>query len=430
MAKKVVVIGGGIAGAIAALTAREKDKEAEITILGDENYPPYRRASLLDLLSGVASDVKDIFMFPESFYAENNINLKVNAKVSEIKPDKKIVKIKDNSSGGESELSYDSLIIATGAAPFIPKVPGTDKAGVFSLWTIGDVIMLSNYLQKGKSAVVEGAGFIGLKTVEALLRRGIKVTLVVRSRILRALLEKDFSLFLHKKIEKSGVKIVTGASIEEICGKNSVEYVIAGGEKIKADLVVFATGVRPCVDLAKKAGLNLGPNGAIDVNNRMETSMQDIYACGNCAETLDYITKKKIFVPIGSIAASQAKIAGANAVGEEIEVEGFFRAQMEEIFDLEIISIGHGSESARDLGFNVKIAEAKVAEAKVSPFAMATYKPLHIKVIAQSNTGQIYGAQVIGERYTMRHGSLMLSLIANRAILDELSNFKYEILST
>lgn len=321
MVKKGVVIGGGIAGAIAALTAREKDREAEVTILGDENHLPYRKASLVDLISGEISNIKDIFMCPKSFYAKNNIELKINAKVSEIKPDKNIVKIKDKTSSRENECRYDSLIVATGAASFTPNIPGTDKIGVFSPWTIDDVLILANYLRNKESAVVEGAGFIGLKIVEALLKRGIKVTLVVRSRILRALLEEDFSLLLCKKIEKSGVKIVTGASIEEICGKRSVEHVIVGGEKIKADLVVFATGVRPCVDLAKKAGLKLGPNRAIDVNNRMETSLPNIYACGNCTETLDYIARKKIFVPIGSIAASEAKIAGQMLWAKQLKLK-------------------------------------------------------------------------------------------------------------
>jgi len=427
MVKNVVVIGGGTAGIIAALTARERDKEAKITILCDENHLPYRRASLVDFISGETSNINDILTCPKSFYAENNIELKINTKVSEVRPDKNIVKIQDKSSSREAECKYDSLIIATGAVPFTPNIPGTDKIGVFSPWTINDALTLANHLRNKERAVVEGAGFIGLKIVEALLKRGVNVTLVVRSRILRALLEEDFSLLLHKKIEKSNVKIITGATIEEVCGKRSVEHVIVGGEKIKTDLVVFATGVKPQVNLAKKAGLKLGPNGAIDVNNRMETSLPNIYACGNCAETIDYITKKKIFVPIGSIAASQAKIAGSNAVGEAIETEGFIRAQMDKIFGLEVISIGHGSESAKGLRLNVNITEAKAVKPKVTPIAMATYKPLRVKVTAQSNTRQICGAQIIGEEHTMRQGSLMLSLIRNRATMDELRNFKYEI---
>lgn len=421
-----MIIGGGIAGAVCALTIREKDEKAKITIISDEKYLPYRRAGIIDMISGRVSNPEDIYMCPKSVYIEKRIDIELDVEATEIDVDKNVVKTRNKLNGEEKLYKYDYLIIATGGKFYIPKIPGIEKIGVFSPYTIDDSLSLVNYIERGKKAFVVGVGFIGLKVAESLFERGLDVTIVVRSRILRTLLEDEYSSLVHERIERLGPKIITGAEIEEICGGENVEHVVIQGEKIKADLVVFATGVRSNVELAQRAGLKLGPNKAIEVNNKMETSLPRIYACGDCVETLDYITKRYAFFPTGGIAALEAKIAGANAVGDTVETEGFIRAQMEKVFGLEIISIGHGSESAKNLGFEVKKLELKASKPEVDPLAIALYKPIKVKAIANSKTNHICGAQIIGERYTMRHGFLMLSLIRDKVSVDKLKDFKFE----
>jgi NADPH-dependent 2,4-dienoyl-CoA reductase/sulfur reductase-like enzyme len=257
------------------------------------------------------------------------------------------------------------VVIAAGACPLMPKIPGSGKKGVCTFTTYQAAAEIVEAAKSADSAVVIGAGFIALEIAEALMHKGLDVYFNVRSRILRKLLEPEVSEFLTKKFERQGLKMLASEEISEIGGADRVEYVLHKGKKVTANLVVVGTGVKPSVALAEKCGIELGSTGAIKVDNYLQTSVRDIYAAGDCAESPDLGTGRFIYSPVGSIGASAGKIAGRNAAGAEEKTEGFLRAQADQILGLQIFSIGHSTTSAKELGLKVGVYDLSVPQSTI-----------------------------------------------------------------
>jgi NADPH-dependent 2,4-dienoyl-CoA reductase/sulfur reductase-like enzyme len=393
--KRIVVIGGSAAGMMAAISAAKQDPNAEVTVVtGDRT--PYRRPAIPALIAGYITEPAGAKVFSPETLARYNVKLICPAEVTDIDPKSKVVSILSN--GQEENLPYDSAVLAAGASPLIPKIPGSDKKGVCTFTTYEAAVEIVETAKNADSAVVIGAGFIALEIAEALMHKGLDVYFNVRSRILRKLLEPEVSDFLTKKFEQQGLKMLTSEEISEIGGANRVEYILYKGKKVAANLVVIGTGVKPNVALAEKCGIELGPTGAIKVDNSLQTSVRGIYAAGDCAESPDLGTGRFVYMPVGSVGACAGKIAGANAAGAKEKTKGFLRAQADQILGLQIFSIGHSTTTAEELGLKVKVHNLNVPQSTIKNAGANLFE---VAKILTDPRDRIVGAQLVAKK----HGS-------------------------
>ena len=393
--RKIVIIGGSAAGMMAAIAAAQQNPDAEVTVVTQDRLP-YRRPAIPALIAGYITGPEGAEVFSRKILARYNIKLICPAEATSIDPKGKVVSILFK--GKEDKLAYDAAVIATGSHPLVLKIPGVDKKGVCTFTTCEAAVEIVKMAKTARCAVVIGAGFIALEIAEALMHKGLDVYFNVRSRILRKLLESDVSEFLKAKFERQGLKMLPDEAISEVGGKNSVEYVIHKGKKIATDMVVVGTGVRPNVSLAKNCGIELGPSGAIKVDNRMQTSVTDIYAVGDCAESPDLGTDRFVYMPVGSVGACAGKIAGANAAGANQKTNGFLRAQADQILGLQIFSIGHSTTTAEELDLKVSMYDL---DAPQSAIKNRGADPFDAAKILTDSDDRIVGAQLVARK----HGS-------------------------
>ncbi|MCD6325773.1 FAD-dependent oxidoreductase, partial [Candidatus Bathyarchaeota archaeon] len=315
MARKIIIIGAHAAGTDAASAARKTDRSAEITVITNQKVAGYSPCGIPFVLGRHISSFEDLIVFPPSYYQMMKIDLRLETTAKKINVEDKTVEIEDKNGKSET-LQYDSLILATGAYPFVPPIKGRERKGVFTLRTLEDGKRINQALEKAKSAVVIGAGLIGLEAAVSFVERGLKTTVVeLLPQVCPAMLDKDTARLVQKHLEEKGLKVVTGKGVDEILGDDHVSGVSVAGEEIPADLVIVATGVRPNVQLANEAGIAIGETRGIKTNMRMETSVKDVYAAGDCAESVNLITKRPMLSQLGTTAVRQGKVAGINAAG-------------------------------------------------------------------------------------------------------------------
>jgi NADPH-dependent 2,4-dienoyl-CoA reductase/sulfur reductase-like enzyme len=418
---KIIIIGANAAGLSAAVNARKENPGSKITIISKELYNPYRRPAIPSIITGEITDLIDAYIFTPDYLKNLNIEFLPKTEVIELDLKSKSVKIREIGSNMINKLEYDSLVLCMGGYSRIPKLKGVDKKGVCTFNTYDDTLEIIKIAKPGLTAVVVGAGFVGLEIAESLMKKGLKVYFNVRSRILRRLLEPDFSDYLNECFEQKGLKMLTGESISEIGGNEKVEYVVIKGEKIETSLVVFGTGVEPNVTIAKNAGIELGLTGAIKVNTKMQTSDQNVYAAGDCAESPDLLTQQYTYSPVGSIAALAGAIAGTNAAGGNKETKGFIRAQIDKILGKEIISIGHSSTTAKEVNLDIKIYDLSEWIKNKRNSTLSEKYPVKLKIITDS-MDKIVGAQVITQKYGSQYSYELLKSILNHKPFDEFIN--------
>ncbi|RKY11810.1 MAG: hypothetical protein DRP65_03195 [Planctomycetota bacterium] len=354
--RKVVVIGGSAAGMMAAISAAVYDSNADVTVVS-RDLTAYRRPGIPALVAGYISDPAGAGVFAGETLGQYKIRLICPAEVTNINVKTKTVSVQGE--GKIQELGFDSAVIATGGYPIIPKIPGSEKKGVYTFTTFEGAQEIVEATREAETAVVVGAGFVALEIAESLMHKGLDVYFNVRSRILRKIVEPDVSEFLSRRFDKSGLKMLIGEAISEVGGAGSVEYVVHKSKKISTKVVIMGTGVKPSVSLAEKCGIALGSSGAIKVDNRMQTSVADIYAAGDCAESPDLGTGRFVYSPVGSIGAMAGRIAGANAAGGNEESKGFLRAQTDEILGMQIFSIGHSTTTAKEVNLAVTVRDLR-----------------------------------------------------------------------
>jgi NADH oxidase (H2O2-forming) len=391
--KKILIIGANAAGVHAANAARKTETKAEITLIDREQYPAYSRCGIPYVLGGEIPSFDDLMAFPPSHYRMMKFDLRLQTQARSINPDDKIVLVEDKEGNFEA-LKYDSLILATGADPFIVPVAGHGLPGVFAMRTVEDGKAIQEAMKTAESAVVIGAGFIGLETAHAFVANKIKTTIVeVIPYILPALFDEDMADYAQKKIEDHGVSVVLGRRVDAILGKDKVEGVSVGGEEIKADLVVMAAGIRPRTDLIRGLGVELGVTRAIRVNPRMETSVPGIFAAGDCVESQSSITGLPCLYQLGTNAVRQGTTAGVNATGGYASNPRVICSAVSRIFDFELGAVGLSEYQAAKVGF-------RTVSASITGRTRAAYFPggkeVRVKIIAEPILGRIMGAQLVG----------------------------------
>lgn len=413
MPRKIVIIGANAAGVDAASAARKTDRKAEITLITREKLGVYSRCGLPFVIGGHIPSFEDLIVYPPSYYRMMKLNLKLETEAKEIDTTKRVVEV-EGKEGAES-IEFDTLILATGARAFVPPIKGVDKEGVFSLRTIDDGKAIVKAMEKAKSAVVIGAGFIGLETAVALVERGIKTTVVeLLPYIMPTLFDKDMADRAMRLLEEKGLKFIVGKGVDEILGGDKVSSVSVGGEEIPADLVVVATGVRPNVELAKNAGITIGESRGIKVDKRMQTSCEGIYAAGDCAESICRVTHRPMLIQLGTNAVRQAKVAGINAAGGYATMLPSLGSAVSRMFDIEVGATGVTEYLAKKSGMEV-VSATFASKTRASYYPGA--KPIWIKLIVEKEMERIVGAQIIGgEEVTQRVNALSFAIMKQMTV--------------
>jgi NADH oxidase (H2O2-forming) len=409
MPRKIVIIGANAAGVDAASAARKTDRSAEIILITEEKYAGYSRCGLPFVIGGHIERFNDLIIFPPNYYQMMKLNIKTETTVTAINPANKTVEIKDGM-GNPEIMPYDSLIFTAGASPFIPPIKGREKQGVYSLRTIKDGQQIDQAIKNGaKNAVVIGAGLIGLEIAIALKERRVNTTVIeLLQQVLPVMLDHDIAKLVHEMLEQKGLKIMVGTAVEEILGADKVAAVSVAGGQIPADLIVAATGVRANTGLATKAGIATGETRAIKTNARMETNVKDIYAAGDCAESINLVSRKPSCPQLGTVAVRHGKVAGINAAGGCALFTGVLGSAVTQLFDIQIGVTGLTEFFAKKEGIETVTGTiASKTRADYYPGA----KPIKVKVIVEKESLRIIGAQIIGgEEVTQRINALSFAI--------------------
>jgi NADH oxidase (H2O2-forming) len=409
MARRILVIGANAAGVEAASAARKKDRTAEITLITQEKNAGYSRCGLPFVIGGQIPSFKDLIVYPPAYFQMLKLTLKTETKVTVINTKEKTVTAVDKT-GSTETLQYDSLVIATGADAFMPPIKGHDKQGILSLRNLEDGEKILRAAKNGaKSAVIMGAGLIGLETGVALIERDLKVTVVeMLPQILPAMLDADMAKQVQEHLQEKGMCILTSRAVEEFLGDDKVTAIMAGGEKIEADLFISAFGVRANTKLAADSGIALGEARAIKTNGRMETSTKDVYAAGDCAEAPNVLTHKSTCAQLGTIAVRQGKVAGTNAGGSYSLFSGVLASAVTRLFDTEAGVTGLTEAAAQRARIEV-VAGAISSKTKADYYPNAL--PIKVKLVVEKESQRIVGAQIIGgEEVTQRINALSFAI--------------------
>jgi NADH oxidase (H2O2-forming) len=409
MVRRVIVIGANAAGVEAASAARKKDRTAEITLITQEKNAGYSRCGLPFVIGGHIPEFKDLIVYPPAYFQMLKLTLKNETKVTAINTKDKTVTFV-GLSGTTGTMQYDSLVIATGADSFMPPIKGKEKQGILSLRGLEDGEKIRAAVEAGaKSAVIMGAGLIGLEVGVGLMEQGLKVTIVeMLPQILPQLLDVDMAKMVQEHLQEKGMNILTSKGVEEFLGEEKVTAVMAGGEKIEADLFISAFGVRANTKLAVEAGIPLGETRAIKTNMRMETDVKDVYAVGDCAESANILTHKPMCAQLGTIAVRQGKVAGTNAGGDYSQFTGILASAVTRLFEIEAGNTGLTETSAARNRIEV-VTGAISSKTKADYFPGA--KPIKVKIVVEKESQRIVGAQVIGgEEVTQRINALSFAI--------------------
>ena len=402
---KIIIVGYGPGGAAAAVTARTFNPKSEVKIVTDETLESHKKPGASMALE--FPNTSDLKIEDWSFEAlsKKQITTISGTRVTGGDSKKKELYIKGHD--GEKTLKYDKLVLATGGVPSVPNLPGTNLDGVFTIQTMADTSEIGNQLSEMNSIVVVGAGFSGLETAERLLLMGKEVHLVIRSRLMRKQLEESMSEELQSRLPNR-LHVHLGKSPKSVVGSKKVEGIVIGDDTIKADAVLFMTGVRPNVELAKSLGVKIGELGGIVVDEAMKTSIDDIFAVGDCVEMKDPTTGKPLLLPIGSVAARAGRQAGMIAAGgSKIYDDTLRRLQYDRIFNTDIVVVGHSTTTAKEMGIktDVHYFDDSTEFAKVA--------------LVTSKDGSLIGGQVISSRMGARLGYEILDRVESGATLKD-----------
>ena len=394
---KVVIIGGVAGGATAAARLRRLDEQAEIVVFERSGYVSYANCGLPYYIGGVIEDRSALTLqTPESFFARFRIDIRVRHEVTAIHPEKKTVLVKRLETGEVFEERYDKLILSPGAKPTQPRLPGTGLDKVFTLRTVEDTFRIKDYIlqHRPKSAVLAGGGFIGLELAENLRELGLDVTIVQRPKQLMNPFDPDMAAFIHSEVRRNGIKLALGRTVEGFVQRDGgIDVLLKDEAPLRADMVVLAIGVTPDTALAKEAGLELGIKGSIVVNDRMETSIPDIYAVGDAVQVKHYVTGVDAVISMAGPANKQGRIAADNICGGDSRYPGSQGSSVIKVFNLTAASTGINETNAKKAGLE---ADAVV----LSPMSHAGYYPggklMTMKVVFEKGTCRLLGAQIVG----------------------------------
>lgn len=396
---KVVIVGGVAGGATAAARIRRLKEDAEIIILEKTGYISYANCGLPYYIGDVIEESNNLILqTPQSFKNRFCIDVRVNNEVISVNSDKKYVVVKNVLTNETYQETYDKLILSPGAKPLMPNISGMDSNRIFTLKTVEDTFKMKKFIQdkNPKRVVIIGGGFIGMEMLENLLNLGLEVTLIEGSNQLLGQLDGDMASFVHVKLKNLGIRFFLNTVVSKFEDTGKGLNVFVDNQMIlQTDIVLMTIGVVPETSFIKNTSITLGIKGSIVVNEKMETSIEDIYAVGDAVEVNNFVTNERGLILLAGPANKQARIAADNICGLNSRYQGFQSSSILKLFDWTIASTGISEKQAKKLNINYE----KVI---LFPNSNASYYPygdiMTIKVLYNKNNLHILGAQIIGTK--------------------------------
>ena len=420
--EKLLVVGGVAAGMSAASSAKKARPEMDAVVLEKDSYISYGACSLPYYISDDVKDFHDLIaLTPQA--AENERGIKVLTGHEALSIDKKTkeVLVKDLGRNKEIKFRYDKLVLATGGMAIIPPIPGVNLKNIFTIRTLDDGLAIKRYIDKEhpKNAIIVGGGYIGMEMCEALRKRGIEVTVIEKMDRILGTMDQEIIQEVEEKLNAEGVRLYKETSVQGFEGvAESVKKVITDQGEFYADLVLMGVGVRPNNRLAKKAGIELGAMGAVAVDKHLHTSVSDIYAAGDCAEALHLVTGKKVYIPLGTTANKQGRIAGENVAGLDSIFEGVVGTAVTKIFDLEVARTGLTTVEAEKEGYKYLSSTIKGWSRS---HAYPAGKPIILTYVVDRETGRLLGAQMVGEEGVAHRIDTLAAALYGKMTLEDVS---------
>jgi NADPH-dependent 2,4-dienoyl-CoA reductase/sulfur reductase-like enzyme len=442
--EKLIVIGGVAAGMSAASSYKRISPEAEALVLEKDYFISYGACSLPYFIS---DDVKDfnqlISLTPNVAMEERGIKVLTRHEVLNIDTGMHKVHAKNLDNGASMEFAYDKLVLSTGGLPIKPPLPGIDLQHVFTIRTLLDGIEIKKYIDEWDSfhvcvgspeclyinrfgagkrqmkAIIVGGGYIGMEMSESLHKRGLEVTVIEKSDRVLGNMDTSITGIVEEKIIAKGVKLFKNTSVEGFAGKEGVvTKVLTDKGEFDADIVLLVIGARPNTQLAKNAGIELGVNGAIRVDEYLRTNIPDIYAAGDCAEATYMITGKKAYIPLGTTANKQGRIAGENAAGMKNVFDGIVGTAVTKVFDLEVARTGLSPVEAEREGYSFFISTIK-GRSRSSSYPSG--KPITVSFIADRDSGRLLGAQMVGEEGAAHRIDVLAACLYGKMTIEDVA---------
>lgn len=422
---KIVILGGVAAGAKAAAKARRLLPNADINLYTDDTYISYSSCGLPYYIEGNFEDYRLLLVVSPEEFEKKDVHIHLKNRAVKIIPEAKQVLIQDLTTQRAFLVDYDKLIVAVGARPVIPKIKNVNLPNIFTLRKIEDGIAIKEKALSSKHATIVGGGYIGLELLEAFVKQKLKVTLIEYAPQIMTTFDEDMSQLILEQLNSINggrFEILTSEIVTEFSGDiKGVKTVKTGtGREFDTDFVVLCTGATPNIEIAKDAGIELGITGAIKVNERMETSIKDIYACGDCVEEHLVVSNTKIWLPLGANANKEGRTAAINACGGDDKFFGVLGSSVTRCLDLTMSMTGLTEKRATSLGYT-PISVTVTKNDKVG--YMPNVNNITLKLIADYETGKLLGAQAVGAGDAdKRINSLAAALLAGMSVDDFYKN--------
>jgi CoA-dependent NAD(P)H sulfur oxidoreductase len=418
--ERLVVVGGVAAGMSAASQAKRRRPELEVVVFEKGPWVSYGACGMPYNIQDPDRAIDDLVVISaERFRTERNIDVRTRTEVLELDLTGRRVNVRRPD--GESWIGFDTLVLATGCRPSIPSFDGMDLEGVFFLHTLEDAARIKRYLNDRslRTAVVVGGGHIGLEMADVLTARGLAVTMLKRSNAVPPGYPEDIAVIIRAELERYGVTLETGVKVHGFEGNGRVKAVSTDAGKLPADLVLVATGVVPEVSLARAAGIRLGASGTIAVNDQMATSAGGVFAAGDCAEAYHIILKKGAFIPRGTTANKQGRIAGANVVGAGQHFRGVMGTSVTKVFGLGVGHTGLMESEAADLGFDPAAAQIKT---QTRAHSYPGGKDIFVRLVFDRSSGLVLGAQMAGGEGVAKRLDVVVAALQAGWTVEDLSS--------
>ncbi|HDQ71328.1 MAG TPA: NADH oxidase [Chloroflexi bacterium] len=395
MTERLIVVGGVAAGMSAASKAKRANPNLDVVVYEKSLFISYGACGMPYLIAGDVADYRDLLARTPEQMAKRGVKVHVRHEVMAIDAGARTVTVRDLAQGRTFTQAYDKLVVATGAAPIRPPVPGVDLEGVCVLRSLEDGRALLRLIEERRPqrAVIVGGGYIGLEMAETFRRLGMATTMMIRSgQVMRQTLDDDVRVVVEDELARCDVTVVQG-TLTGFEGDGWVEAALTDEGRYPCDVALLGIGVRPVVELARQVGVRLGKTGAIATDHHMRTNLPGVYAAGDCAEVHHLLTGEPAYIPLGSTANKQGRTAGAHAAGDDASFAGVVGTLIVRVFDLAVASTGLTSAAARSRGYAV--AETNIQAQDVSHYFPGA-ADIHVKLIVDEDTERLLGGQIVG----------------------------------
>jgi NADPH-dependent 2,4-dienoyl-CoA reductase/sulfur reductase-like enzyme len=421
MAQRLVVIGGVAAGMSAAAKARRENPDLEVVVYERGGYISYAACGMPYWLAGEVPDIQALIVRTPEQMAKQGVQVHLHHEVTAIDPVARTVTVRDLQQGRELSSGYDRLVIATGARAASPPLPDPAHRleGVLSLRSLESGLAVRRTLDEfaPRRAIIVGGGYIAVEMAETLRRLGLEVTMLIRSgQVLRSSLDDDVRATVEEELARHGVEVVQGTPLA-LEGEGRVTAVVADSGTYPCDVVVVGIGARPNVELAHDAGVALGSTGAIATDEGMHTNLPGIYAAGDCAEALHLVTGRPVYLPLGSTANKQGRVAGTNAAGGRATFGGVVGTMIVRCFELGAASTGLTTAEAGALGYDV---EGTLIRARDLSHYFLGAAEMVVKLVADADSGRLLGGQIVSRGAAAKRIDTLATALHNRMTVADL----------